>query len=67
MLYDRDGSALHGAIIGRAPNGARFIAKVPATDAATIRWLTSGEEEPVGMPGVAVKGADGDTTWVRSS
>jgi acetyl-CoA C-acetyltransferase len=66
VLYDREGAAQQGAIIGRAPNGARFIAKVPAADAATIHWLTSGEQEPVGMPGTAVKGADGDTWWVRS-
>jgi acetyl-CoA C-acetyltransferase len=65
VLYDREGSAQHGAIIGRPPNGARFIAKVPAADAATILWLTSGAQEPVGMPGTAVKGADGDTWWVR--
>jgi acetyl-CoA C-acetyltransferase len=65
VLYDREGSAQHGAIIGRALNGARFIARVPAADAATIHWLTSGEQEPVGMPGTAVKGADGDTWWLR--
>jgi acetyl-CoA C-acetyltransferase len=66
VLYDRDGSAQHGAIIGRALNGARFIAKVPAADRAALHWLTSGEQEPVGMPGTAVKGADGDTWWARS-
>jgi acetyl-CoA C-acetyltransferase len=66
VLYDREGAVQQGAIIGRAPNGARFIAKVPAADAATIHWLTSGEQEPVGMPGTAVQGADGDTWWVRS-
>jgi acetyl-CoA C-acetyltransferase len=65
VLYDRDGSVRHGAIIGRAPNGARFIAKVSAADGAAIHWLTSGEQEPVGMPGTAVKGADGDTWWLR--
>jgi acetyl-CoA C-acetyltransferase len=66
VLYDREGWALQGAVIGRAPNGARFIAKVPAADRALIHWLTSGEQEPVGMPGTAVQGADGDTWWVRS-
>jgi acetyl-CoA C-acetyltransferase len=65
VLYDRDGSVQHGAIIGRTPNGARFIAKVSAADSAAIHWLTSGEQEPVGMPGTAAKGADGDTWWVR--
>ncbi len=65
VLYDRDGAAQHGAIIARAPSGARFIARVPATDSATIKWLTSGEQEPVGSGGEAVKGADGDTCWIR--
>jgi len=66
VLYDREGRPQHGAIIGRAPHGARFIAKVPGADAATIDWLTSGEQEPVGMPGAAVKGTDGDTWWLRA-
>ncbi len=67
VLYDRAGSAQHGAIIGRTPDGARFIAKIPAADADAIHWLTSGEQEPVGMPGTAVKGADGDTVWARNA
>jgi acetyl-CoA C-acetyltransferase len=66
VLYDRDGAAQHGAIIARAPGGARFIARVPAADAATIEWLTSGGQEPVGSSGTAVQGADGDACWVRS-
>jgi acetyl-CoA C-acetyltransferase len=65
VLYDRDGAAQQGAIIARAPSGARFIAKVPAADSATIEWLTSGEHEPVGSLGKAVKGADGDACWIR--
>ncbi|HTD73109.1 MAG TPA: hypothetical protein VK652_06245 [Steroidobacteraceae bacterium] len=65
VLYDREGAAQQGAIIARAPSGARFIAKVPAADSATIEWLTSGEQEPVGSSGTAVKGADGDAYWVR--
>jgi acetyl-CoA C-acetyltransferase len=65
VLYDRKGAAEQGAIIARAPSGARFIAKVPAADSATIDWLTSGEQEPVGSLGTAVKGADGDTCWIR--
>ena len=66
VFYDRGGAPQGGAIIGRAPNEARFIAKVPVDDAATIAWLTSGEQEPVGTRGLAIKGADGDTCWVRS-
>jgi acetyl-CoA C-acetyltransferase len=66
VLYDREGAAQQGAIIARAPSGARFIARVPAADSATIQWLTSGEQEPVGSSGTAVKGADGDTYWIRA-
>jgi acetyl-CoA C-acetyltransferase len=66
VFYDRGGVSQGGAIIGRAPSGARFIAKVSAADTATTHWLTSGEEEPVGAQGSAVKLADGDTGWVRS-
>jgi acetyl-CoA C-acetyltransferase len=66
VFYDRDGAPQGGAIIGRALNGARFIAKVAAADTATIQWLTSGEHEPVGAQGSAIKLEDGDTGWVRS-
>src|SRR6202050_1723701 len=41
VLYDREGSAQQGAIIGRAPNHARFIAKVPAADEDTINCITT--------------------------
>jgi acetyl-CoA C-acetyltransferase len=66
VFYDRGGAPQGGAIIGRALNGARFIAKVGVMDTATIHWLTSGDEEPVGAQGSAVKLDDGDTGWVRS-
>jgi acetyl-CoA C-acetyltransferase len=66
VLYERDGAARQGVIIGRTPGGARFIAKVPAADSGTIHWLTSGDQEPVGSSGEAVRGADGDTCWIRS-
>jgi acetyl-CoA C-acetyltransferase len=66
VFYDRDGAPQGGAVIGRASSGARFIAKVPAEDAGTIAWLTSGEQEPVGARGAAIRGADGDACWVRA-
>jgi acetyl-CoA C-acetyltransferase len=67
VFYDRDGAPQGGAVIGRAPSSARFIAKVPAADTATIHWLTSGAHEPVGAQGAAVRGADGDTCWFKSA
>jgi acetyl-CoA C-acetyltransferase len=66
VLYDRDGVAHWGAIIARTPSGARFIAKVPAADTETIQRLTSGEQEPVGSLGEAVRDAEGDICWIRS-
>ena len=66
VFYDRGGVPQGGAVIGRAPSGARFIARVPAEDAALIAWLTSGEQQPVGARGAAIRGADGDTRWIRA-
>jgi acetyl-CoA C-acetyltransferase len=63
VLYDRDGGPRQGVVLARSPQGARFLAKVPATDSATIRWLTAGAEEPVGASGVATLAEDGDTVW----
>ena len=55
VFYARDGSATHGVVVARTPEGARTLARVE--DAPTIAWLTSGEAEPVGTRGeVAAKG-----------
>jgi acetyl-CoA C-acetyltransferase len=63
VLYDREGAPYQGVIVARAPDGSRFLAKVAGADRAAIHWLTSGEQEPVGGAGTAVKGPDGDTWW----
>jgi acetyl-CoA C-acetyltransferase len=63
VFYDRNGSPQQGVIVARSPGGARFLAKVSGEDRAAIHWLTSGEQEPVGGAGTAVKGPDGDTCW----
>lgn len=67
VFYDREGSPRQGVIVARSTRGSRFIAKVPDGDRAAIRWLTSGEQEPVGAAGTAIKGPDGDTWWLRSA
>jgi acetyl-CoA C-acetyltransferase len=67
VLYERDGRPRFGAIVGRTPGGERFLAKVPATDAAGIAFLTDGASEPVGAGGAAVEGADGDVYWTLAS
>ena len=67
VFYDRDGSPRQGVIVARSMKGARFIAKVPDGDRAAIHWLTSGDQEPVGAAGTAIKGVDGDTWWRLTS
>jgi acetyl-CoA C-acetyltransferase len=63
VIYDREGAPTQGAIVARSAAGARFLAKVPAAERATINFLTSGEHEPVGAHGIAIQGSDGDTWW----
>lgn len=65
VLYNRDGSPRHGVIVARNPAGERFLAKVPAEDAAGIAFLTDGLAEPVGTAGYATPGPDGLTLWSR--
>jgi acetyl-CoA C-acetyltransferase len=61
--YGRDGEALFATIVGRAPGGERFVCRVPKSDAATLQFLTSGKEEPIGRAGLATPGADGYVEW----
>lgn len=63
VLYERDGRPKFGVIVGRAPGGQRFLAKIPPSEETTIAFLTSGEAEPVGRKGQAVSGQDGDVYW----
>ncbi|WP_448661583.1 acetyl-CoA acetyltransferase [Sphingomonas sp. CJ20] len=63
VLYDREGAARFGVVLGRTPDGRRAIARVPGDDARTIAWLTAGIHEPVGQPGQVV--AEGELNrWV---
>lgn len=63
VLYDRAGAVRWGVVVGRGERGQRFLARVPASDTATIAFLTDGRAEPVGSPGRAERTADGDTLW----
>jgi acetyl-CoA C-acetyltransferase len=51
VVYDRQGAARFGVVIGRADDGRRVIGRVPGEDTAAISFLTSGESEPVGARG----------------
>ncbi|HXQ10219.1 MAG TPA: acetyl-CoA acetyltransferase [Caulobacteraceae bacterium] len=65
VFYERDGRPRFGTIVGRGPDGQRFLAKVPAADEAGIAFLTDGQVEAVGSRGQAVAGDDGDRLWRR--
>ena len=61
--YDRAGAPAYAAVVGRAPGGERFVARVPKEDAATLDFLTAGRREPVGTTGKAVLQSDGYVLW----
>ena len=62
VFYERDGSVRSGVVVGRAPAGERFLAKVPATYLAELAALSEGTAEPVGTAGEAVF-VHGDMHW----
>ncbi len=62
--YRRDGVPAFATIVARTPNGARFLAHVPADDETTIAFLLSGEEAVVGSTGRTVPLADGRQRWI---
>lgn len=64
--YGRDGSPRYGIIVGRSPDGARFLCRVPPEDEATLGFLVSGATEPVGTEGVAIPGEGGYVVWRRA-
>jgi acetyl-CoA C-acetyltransferase len=61
--YDRKGEPRFATVVGRTPNGERFLAHVPGDDRATIDVLTGSQGEPVGRAGVAVAMDDGRQRW----
>lgn len=65
VLYGRDGRVRFGVVVGRSPDGERFLAKVPGEDTRGIEFLISGHTEPVGTAGQAVRGSDDMILWIR--
>ena len=48
--FDRKGHPRHATIIGRTPQGDRFLAHVPGDDVDMLQFLTS-QDQSVGSPG----------------
>lgn len=51
IVYARDGRPEYGGVIARTPAGGRLMARVPASDQATIARLTDLDAQPVGAVG----------------
>jgi len=51
VIYQRDGRPEYGCVIARTPDGARLMARVPASDTATLAVLTDLDSQPVGRSG----------------
>jgi hypothetical protein len=63
VIYDRDGAAAYGGVVGRTAAGTRVFGKVAGEDAATLDLLLSLDESPVGASGSMTIGNDGVQVW----
>jgi acetyl-CoA C-acetyltransferase len=59
VSYSRKGAPDRGVVIGRTPEGARFLARVSDADSRTLPFLIDGRREPIGHAGYARDGQDG--------
>ncbi|MBO9708999.1 MAG: acetyl-CoA acetyltransferase [Caulobacter sp.] len=63
VLYDREGAPSHGVAIVRTTDGARALARVPASDMETLAALTASDAFAIGRTGALRDGGDGATDW----
>jgi hypothetical protein len=63
VVYDRDGAAAFGGVVGRTAAGTRVFGKVLGDDAATLDQLLSLDRSPVGDAGTVSVGDDGLQIW----
>ena len=63
VIYERDGAPRHGAVIARAPDGGRLLARVSPDDRDTLAVLTDLDLTAVGREGVVTRNADGIPHW----
>jgi acetyl-CoA C-acetyltransferase len=63
VRYARDGAPVDAIIIARTPDGARVMARAPASDTATIGLLTSMQRTAVGVGGQVGTDAAGAPIW----
>ena len=63
MIYKGKGEVEHGVVMMRTEGDARALARVPATDAATLEHLLNMDRTPVGSVGNVVTAEDGVLEW----
>jgi len=63
VIYGRGGAAEHGVVMLRTNDNARALARVPASDARTLAYLTDLDHTPVGGLGEISTAADGILEW----
>jgi acetyl-CoA C-acetyltransferase len=56
--FDRNGAPRHATVVGRTPNGARFLAHVAGDDSAMLAHLMTEEGQPIGSSGWAAREED---------
>src|SRR3954452_225031 len=67
VLYGRGGEVEHGVVMLRTENDRRTLARIPASDAATLAHLLDMDRTPVGPQGAIVSADDGILEWRRSA
>jgi acetyl-CoA C-acetyltransferase len=63
VIYGRNGEAEHGVVMLRTQDNARALARVPASDAATLSHLLNLDCTPVGSGGDILTAGDGVLEW----
>ncbi|MDB5627722.1 MAG: acetyl-CoA acetyltransferase [Tardiphaga sp.] len=63
VLYGANAAPEHGVVMLRTETNARTLARVPASDVATLRHLMEMDRTPVGSTGVISTAADDVPQW----
>jgi acetyl-CoA C-acetyltransferase len=63
VLYGRNGDVEHGVVMLRAADDRRTLARIPASDSATLAHLLNMDRTPVGSLGAIKMATDGVPEW----
>ncbi|UWU95126.1 acetyl-CoA acetyltransferase [Bradyrhizobium sp. CB1015] len=63
VLYGRGGNVEHGVVMLRTEDDRRTLARIPASDGATLAHLLDMDRTPVGSLGEIAMAADGVPEW----